>query len=91
MSMYRLKFELENGMKIYASRNGKIDRRTKAEFGAIKKNTFSQFGYSSDLSVFGTLALLNRLGKNPIKIKRAVIESCDLPIDKSAKNSNLEI
>lgn len=81
--MYRLKFELEDGRKVYASKRGEIEVMTGERIKHIRPETIAQMAYSLDLSVFGPIDVLNKHNIPLVKIKRAVIEPTSKPLDRS--------
>lgn len=83
MSQYRLKFILEDGRKVYASKRGKIQLNPKEHLERFLPSTKNN-AYSTDLSLFSSPDILKRMNLSYVKIEGAEIEEASEPIDPEA-------
>lgn len=81
---YRMKLTLEDGRKVYATKDGKIETRSGAGIKGIKPEAWQIFGYSPDLTLFSLVSSLAKWGIEPVRVKRCDFELASLPLDPAA-------
>ena len=83
MQQYRLKFILEDGRKVYATKKGKIETSTEEALIRVSR-TSKDCAYAKDLSLFAQASFFESQGRDCVRVVDSVIEPAFLSIDDEA-------
>lgn len=83
MEQFRLKFILEDGRKVYASKRGEIQLGPKDHLERLTAS-MSDAAYTPDLGMFSNSSVLKGMGRPYVKVVRTEIEPATAPIDSDA-------
>ena len=84
LDSFRVKFVLEDGRFVYPTDKGRVHVAPRDQLATQLPTMIRDMAYTADLGMFGPAAMFERAGKPFVRIRDAVFEDAESPIDTTA-------